>query len=129
MTRYTKAEQTEARAYLLEVLQPGATVYTVCTHVASSGMSRVLELLVALPDSDGKPYIRRISWLACKAAGFRWSKAHEGLQISGCGQDMGFYAVYCLGRSLWPDGTPEPHGQRNGQPDTDGGYALRHQWL
>jgi hypothetical protein len=129
MHRYTKEEQTQARTYLLEILQPGATVYTVCTHVASSGMSRVLELLVALPDSDGKPYIRRISWLACKAAGFSWSKAHEGLQIRGCGMDMGFHAVYSLGRALWPDGTPEPHGQRNGQPDTDGGYALRHQWL
>lgn len=129
MHRYTKEEQAQARMYLLEILQPGATVYTVCTHVASSGMSRVLELLVALQDSEGKPYIRNISWLACKAAGFSWNKAHEGLQIRGCGMDMGFHAVHSLGRALWPDGTPEPHGQRNGQPDTDGGYALRQQWL
>ena len=37
--------------------------------------------------------------------------------------DMGFQAVYCLGLSLWPDGTPEPHSTRNGEPDTNGGYA------
>jgi hypothetical protein len=129
MTKYTQQEQAEARAYLLEILKPGSTVYTVCTHVAASGMSRVLELLVALQDENGKPYIRRITWLACKAAGFSWSKAHEGLRIGGCGMDMGFHAVYCLGRSLWPDGTPEPHGKRNGEPDSDGGYALRQVWL
>jgi hypothetical protein len=34
-----------------------------------------------------------------------------------------------LGATLWPDGTPEPHGTHNGQPDRAGGYALKHQWL
>jgi len=43
--------------------------------------------------------------------------------------DMGFHVVYNLGRTLWPEGTPEPHGTRNGEPDRDGGYALNHQWL
>lgn len=37
--------------------------------------------------------------------------------------------VYSLGRTLWPDGTRAPHGRRNGQPDSDGGYALKHSWL
>ena len=129
MAKYTKQQQEEARAYLLELLKPGDTVYTVCTHVTRSGMSRVLELLVAAIDDNGKPYIRRISWLTCKAAGFSWSKAHEGLQVGGCGMDMGFHVVYSLGLALWPDGTPEPHGTRNGQPDSNGGYALRQQWL
>lgn len=23
----------------------------------------------------------------------------------------------------------EPHGRRNGDPDSDGGYALKHRWL
>ena len=52
-----------------------------------------------------------------------------GLRVSGCGMDMGFHVVYNLGYALWPDGTPEPHGTRNGAPDSDGGYALKHRWL
>jgi len=43
--------------------------------------------------------------------------------------DMGFQIVYQLGQRMWPDGTPKPHGRRNGQPDSAGGYALKHQWL
>ena len=129
MAKFSKQEQAEARGYLLELIKPGDTVYVRCSHVARSGASRVLELYLALTDDNGKPYIRRISWLTCKAAGFSWSKAHEGLLISGCGMDMGFHAVYCLGQALWPDGTPEPHGKRNGQPDNVGGYALKSQWL
>lgn len=43
--------------------------------------------------------------------------------------DMGFHVVYALGSALWPDGTPAPHGTRNGEPDTAGGYALKHEWL
>jgi hypothetical protein len=42
---------------------------------------------------------------------------------------MGFAAVYNLGYALWPNGTPEPHGTRNGVPDRDGGYALKQCWL
>lgn len=30
---------------------------------------------------------------------------------------------------LKPDGAPAPHGTRNGEPDTAGGYALKHEWL
>ena len=52
-----------------------------------------------------------------------------GLVIGGCGMDMGFHVVYNLGRAMWPDGTPDPHGTRNGEPDRDGGYALKHRWL
>jgi hypothetical protein len=49
--------------------------------------------------------------------------------MSGAGMDMGFELVYRLGQAMWPNGTPEPHGTRNGQPDSDGGYALEHKWL
>ena len=84
MAKLTKAQQQdqqEAREALLEILKPGATVYTSCSHVARSGM------------------------------------------------DMGFAVVYDLGLSLWPAGTPAPHGTRNGEPDANGGYALKHSWL
>jgi hypothetical protein len=52
-----------------------------------------------------------------------------GIIIGGCGMDMGFALVYNLGSTLWPNGTPEPHGTRNREPDSDGGYALKHNWV
>jgi len=100
MAKLTKAQQQdqqEAREALLEILKPGATVYTSCSHVARSGMSRTIELCVPV--------------------------------VGGCGMDMGFAVVYDLGLSLWPAGTPAPHGTRNGEPDSNGGYALKHSWL
>jgi hypothetical protein len=53
----------------------------------------------------------------------------DGVVINGCGTDMGFEMVHLLGQALWPDGTPEPHGMRNGEPDSSGGYALRQSWI
>jgi hypothetical protein len=59
-----------------------------------------------------------------------WKQSNNGgLVVGGCGMDMGFHTVYTLGRYLWPKGTRKPHGTRNGAPDKDGGYALKHSWL
>ena len=52
-----------------------------------------------------------------------------GIKIGGCGMDMGFYLVYNLGYTLYPNGTPKQHGTRNGEPDFDGGYAFKQAWL
>jgi hypothetical protein len=52
-----------------------------------------------------------------------------GIKIGGCGMDMGFDLVYSLGATLWPNGTRKPHGTRNGEPDSAGGYALNHRWM
>lgn len=57
------------------------------------------------------------------------AQRNGGIKCDGCGMDMGFQLVYSLGRTLWPLGTHEPHGKRNGQPDREGGYALKHRWL
>lgn len=113
-------ERDEARAQLLEILQPGATVYTIVRHVARSGMMRIIDLYAMV---NNEP--RRITWQVCKAAGITYSRKHEGARMNGCGMDMCFAAVYELGHALWPQGTPTPHGSRNGQPDNAGGYALR----
>lgn len=132
MAKLTKAQQQdqqEAREALLEILKPGATVYTSCSHVARSGMSRTIELCVPVVGDDGEPYIRSISWLACRAIGGSWDDRRHGIRMGGCGMDMGFAVVYDLGLTLWPAGTPEPHGTRNGEPDSNGGYALKHSWL
>ena len=118
-------QQEEAAGTLLRWLKPGSTVWTVLRHVSPSGMTRWLDLYTI--DSDGEPI--RLTYQACILAGFRYDTKRNALKIEGCGTDMGFEAVYGLGRYLWPNGTPEPHGIRNGEPDSCGGYALRQRWL
>ena len=124
MPTISTAQRDEARATLRAMLKPGATIHTKLNHVSRSGMMRVIDLYVT-EDNE----LRRITWLACRATATTYSERHEGMRLDGCGMDMGFHAVYNLGRALWPDGTPEPHGTRNGQPDRDGGYALKHRWI
>ena len=119
MTRATKRERAEAIANLRERLQPGDVIFTRLNHVSASGMTRWLDLFVI---RDNEP--PRLSWSAAAATDYTYCDRRESLKIEGCGMDMGFSAVYSLGRALWPDGTDSPHGTRNGEPDTDGGYAL-----
>jgi hypothetical protein len=108
----------EACNSLREFIAPGGTVYTRLNHRARSGMMRVIDLFVI---QDNEP--RRITWTVCQALGKTYNRKHEGLKMSGCGMDMGFYAVYRLGHALWPNGT------RNGEAESDGGYALKQRWL
>lgn len=121
-----KAGKELHRAQRVEILRnlikPGQTVYTQIVSVSKTGMSRVIRLHIV---DDGK--IVGITGYAATVLG--WSGDADGLKVTGCGMDMGFHTVYCLGQSLWPQGTPEPHGSRNGAPDSSGGYALKHEWL
>lgn len=75
------------------------------------------------------PAIRSIGWLAARAMGDSFDRDRQGIKAGGCGMDMGFNLVYNLGATMWPKGTPKPHGSRNGESDTAGGYALNHSWL
>ncbi len=122
--RYTKTEKSEARARLLELLKPGDTVYIVLKHVARSGMMRVIAVKI-LWNGD----ICDITYHAAVAMGESIDNKRDGVRVSGCGMDIGAALVYNLGAMLWPNGTPEPHGTRNGEPDSDGGYALKHRWI
>jgi hypothetical protein len=115
--------QDRARESLLETLSPGDTVYTVLRHVSQSGMSRRIDLYAI---KDNQPVF--ITGSAGRLMGYKHHK-DGGLVTQGCGMDMGFDLVYNLGRCLWPAGTDKPHGTRNGEPDSDGGYALNHRWL
>lgn len=115
-------EQTKAK--LLEWLKPGDTVHTILRHVSSSGMSRRISVIANLPDGP-----LDISGFVARLLDMRRNEKDGALVVGGCGMDMGFHVVYNLGHALWPQGTPEPHGKRNGQPDSDGGYALKHRWL
>lgn len=118
--------KTEALDYLRNTMKlvPGDTIFTNLRGVARSGMTRWIDLYVI---REGEPL--RITWHVAAASGYTYDEKREALKIGGCGMDMGFEAVYQLGYQLWPQGTPEPHGTRNGEPDNVGGYALKQRWM
>ena len=117
------ARRDYCRAQLRKMLKPGDTVYTILRRCAESGMSRDVSVVVSTDTG-----IRCLDSLVADATDYTLAKG-QGVRMSGCGMDMGFALVYALGSALWPEGTPEPHGRRNGEPDSCGGYALRHEWL
>lgn len=123
MARHTNAQRAQALETLREHFKPGQTVYTILRHVSSSGMSRDISI-VTIEGGEVRQWDYAVACVLSESLA-----KSEGIKVSGCGMDMGFHLVYNLGRTLWPDGTPEPHGTRNGQPDRDGGYALKHRWL
>lgn len=118
MVRVTKEEKASALDRLREFLPVGSTVYYTIRKVARSGMSRRIEFYTVL---EGR--IVRLSYLVAKALGLPVND--DGVRRDGCGYDAGYDTVYLIGCALWPNGTPEPHGTRNGKPDSFGGYALK----
>lgn len=122
---WQKARVEYCRKQLKKVLRPGDDVYVILRHVSKSGMMRHLSLL-AIDRKTKKP--RHITQLAADLIGY--STTDDGyMKMEGCGMDMGFAAVYELGSAMWPKGTPRPHGRRNGEADSAGGYALNKVWL
>lgn len=107
-------------------VKPGQTIYCVLRHVSGSGMNRRISFF-RVDKKTGE--IVCIDYAISIIAGYTRSKNAQGLNVSGCGMDMGFSVVHNLGYYLWPKGTPKPHGKRNGQPDSNGGYALKSAWL
>ena len=135
MSKVTKGELTEARERLLELLNPGDTVYTKMVHCSRSGMYRVIDLYVM---RDNEPY--RISYQAgIHLEGY--DRRHGGAKASGCGMDMGFHLVYSLSHVLFPKGYEcigrgcPSNDHSNGDVDysshhhKNGGYALKQRWL
>jgi hypothetical protein len=114
----------DALAHLHEILQPGSTVYTQVLHVSRSGMQREVSCHIVLRDGS----IGQITHTVADAIGHRLGK-NGGIMMGGCGMDMCFHAVYLLGQAMWPGGTPAPHGMRNGEADSTGGYALKQRSL
>ncbi len=141
MAQRSKAEIDEDKATamrnLRKAFKPGDTVYFVVTHVSKSGMSRSIEFYrpcvvqetAWLPDGSHKCVrklaIERVTWEFSRVLGYRIDQRNGGIVVGGCGMDMGFHCVYNVGRMMWPKGTRNPHGRRNGEPDSDGGYALK----
>lgn len=135
VNKYTEQEVIEARHMLRQLIKPGDTVYTIIRHVSASGMSRRISLVIPTykKDHTGKMRceIHSIDWYAARLGIGHFQRGKDGIVIGGCGMDMGFAMVYKLGQALWPKGTRKPHGngKRNGEPDSVGGYAIKHQWL
>jgi hypothetical protein len=133
-------DKTKAIEQLREWLKPGDTVYTILESVSRSGMSREIRVVVPRTDETGRVFFLHPNWSVSRAIGVRQGK-RDGLVVGGCGMDAGFEVVYHLGRVLWPDGVPcagerchsndHSNGDRSYEPHThtDGGYALKHEWL
>lgn len=126
-----KSERENAIENLRKMLKPGDTVHTVLSHVSRSGMSRVIRVLILKPHKKSPNGVQVLepTYAVSSILDYRMSKNNDGLVVGGCGMDMGFHVVYSLGKALWPNGTDKPHGTRNGEPDRDGGYALKQRWL
>ena len=127
-----KQEKIQARqdaiTTLLGMIKPNDLVYTDLKSVSSSGMSRQIAVYLPYTNNEGKSRIRDITYFVGLVLDLK-EGSKGGLVVRGCGMDMGFNTIYNLGRTLWPNGTQEPHGTRNGVPDSDGGYALKQSWL
>jgi hypothetical protein len=118
------------KAKLLEILKPGDSVYTslVKEPLPGSGTAHY-KVFIPLADKDGRLHIRDITRMVADFNGHKVSKRGDAIVMGGFGYSKGFQIVHSLGIGLWPDGTPEAHSTRNGEPDTNGGYALNHREL
>jgi len=135
--KYTKLQLQEAKDYLLNILNPGDTIYTNILHVSRSGMYRVISLHVVKDNQ-----LVNISWNAAKLLE-GYDEKHNGCKASGCGMDMGFHLVYNLGYALFPNGFTctgkncpsndhrnKPYPECDGKMlHTSGGYAFDQSWV
>lgn len=155
MVKVSEAERAQALEYLRDgSIRPGVTVHTILRHVAASGMSRAIDLIVipGTQDRDGAYHTLRPTWNAAKVLGWTYNRKWEAITVEGAGMDMGFHLVYELSRCLYPNGfgcigeTCPSNDHSNGDRDyrpmyqsafgpeaphwhRDGGYALRQRWL
>ena len=108
-------------------IKRGATIYCELRHVSSSGMLRVIDLIVI---RKNKPL--HVGYAAAQILDEKWDRDRQGIRIGGAGMDMGFALVYALGRKLYPRGFKVDGRGRNGDMsgwDNEGGYALNQSWL
>ena len=116
-TEGEKIYRAQVLADIKKKVRPGQTIYCTLRSVSASGMQRRISL-----HTIHKGELIPLDHAASVLTG-RTLSDKGGIVCNGCGMDMGFDLVYSLSYSIWPKGT------RNGQPDKDGGYALRHSWI
>lgn len=88
-------------------IAPLNEVFCICTHVAPSGMSRRIKLIMW---RSRQPHV--LAYNVARALGYRYHDQDGAVVIGGCGMDMGFALVSELSHKLF-------------------GHAglLRHRWL
>jgi hypothetical protein len=131
-----KVNAENAAAKLRQYFKPGDVAFTVLKSVSRNGMSRHISVIATAreesKDYDGKKRVQyvpvNVTGLVADLLGYKWND-DGSLTVGGCGMDMGFHVVYSMSSRMFPNGTKKPHGRRNGEPDTAGGYAIRHRWL
>jgi hypothetical protein len=137
LTKAQQAERDEAIGKLRKICKPGTRIYTVVRHVAKSGMSRHISLLVADCTDKDRP-INDITWYVGRALGYRRHDRDGGLIVGGCGMDMGFHLVHSLSYALHGMGDVGDDAKEagtKGRPFTPrkgqyrGGYSLTHEWI
>lgn len=114
-------QQQAALVDLGRLLQPGSTIWSIHRHTSASGETHWFDFYT-IRDNQ----LLRLTHLICVACEYTHCPRRGALKTTGGGMDMAFHTIYNLGQTMWPDGTPEPHGTRNGTPDTVGGYAFEH---
>ena len=110
------------RQKLLELIPVKSTLTVVCTHRTRNGTARFRVFIPCVSAETGKPYIRELTSQIAEFVGF--ATKDGDISMGGWGYSKSFQIGYSLGCALWPNGTPEPHGTRNGEPDSAGGYAI-----
>ena len=97
-------EKAEAIARLKEWLSPGDTVYTLVTHVSSSGMSRAIRFLLIEPKAKRGVYIWHPNHAIGTVLGLRFHTRRgqhtDALIVHGCGFDAGRHCVDSLSTVL-----------------------------
>jgi hypothetical protein len=144
MTKQQQSERDEYIAKLRETLKPGYTLHTVLRSISRTGMSRVVDVFWLQPDAKTgviyRHYLTHWVGLACGFSLQIRSGAIAGIKIGGC-DAVPDPIARALGHALWPNGfecagdacrsNDHSNGDRNRRPHphTDGGYALRQEWL
>lgn len=156
MTKADKAEQQKAIAQLREWLKPGDTVYTILRNVSRSGMSREIGVAIMRDGSMLHPNYsvsKALDYRTGKRDGIIMGGCGmdmgfalvynlgrtlwpEGFGVESTKEARKGHTVRPLSPEAAKKFQEDPHGYkfrgRNGDTsgwDTDGGYALKHEWL
>lgn len=119
-------------SFIAKHIKKGDRIATVLKHVSSSGMSRHIMFIIAIKRDNAEAVEAvNISHFVAEMIGAKMNKSGDAVVLGGCGMDMGFHGVYSFSRSFFygemKSGTT--YGERNGAPDNDAGYWLKHYWL
>ena len=97
MTEDTAYAATELKRLLKGVRR----IKMIVTHVSSSGMSRTITPLVATKRGE---IVDITHWVLELGIGDKPRGRRHGVEMGGCGMDMGEAIAYELGRRLYNDG-------------------------